>query len=841
MNAPSSTVPQFVPLKMSCLSVLLLLGVASVATSGPLVVQESDWQPLTAQVRRLIEALDYLGSPLDTKTQSVLKEAMEEKNIKGAGEKIQNALDAHCLFVININPEMRVKVAAGAAKPELVEQGWRQFLVKVVNESGTTSPLQAVSPNAISVYSNEGAGPRNNDSDKFYRKRGEVLPLTDNAQLWLDLQTYDQQPLGKSLSGLPLEYRILQLYSRDAGRREAKISFNVGQGTQDIGFRNEVDTLFTCLPARTVTFQVRDENNAPTTAAFVIRDGQRRVYPSLAKRLAPDFPFHPQVYRGDGETLKLPDGDYTVEFSRGPESIPQTQNLKVHERTRQLEFKVQRWIDPAKYGWWSGDHHIHAAGCAHYVKPTEGVLASDMIRHCVGEDLKIGANLTWGPCFDYQKQFFCGAVDKVSKYPYLLRYDIEVSGFGSHESGHLCLLRLKEEMYPGGNSKDHWPTLGLNTLRWAKKQGSVCGPAHSGWGLQVNPGEAARRLVDALDANKDGQLDKAETTNGLLPEPFTAIDADKDGFLTEEELATSQRRSAERLPNFALPKFDGIGANEYIVDVTHELPGPDGKLLPAVDFLSMVDTPSLWELNIWYHTLNVGYRTRISGETDFPCIYGERVGLGRSYVKLDGKLDYDQWCEGVRQGRNYVGDGKSHLMEFKVNDAAVGEQGSELSLAQPSSVKVTAKVAARLNEEPNPTLQHLDFTKQPYWDIERARVGATREVPVEVIVNGYPIAKQNIVADGQLRDLSFDVHLDRTSWVALRILPSSHTNPIWVRVGDKPLTPSRRSVEWCLKGVDKCWSQKERKIKPDEKGDAVAAYDHARKAYQTLLSQALVE
>ncbi len=73
-----------------------------------------------------------------------------------------------------------------------------------------------------------------------------------------------------------------------------------------------------------------------------------------------------------------------------------------------------------------------------------------------------------------------------------------------------------------------------------------------------------------------------------------------------------------------------------------------------------------WELNIWYHTLNAGFRTRISGETDFPCIYGERVGLGRSYVKLDGKLNYDAWCEGIRAGRNYVSDGKSHLMDFKV-------------------------------------------------------------------------------------------------------------------------------------------------------------------------------
>jgi len=764
---------------------VFLAGASRLLFAADLPIEKNvEWQPFSAQVNRLIEATDYLGTPFSTEEKKAIEAAMKVPDTSRAAEKLQTILDRHCLFGVSINPEMRVKVAAGPAKPELVEQGWRQFLVKVVNDSGTTANLQVVSPNAISVYSQEGVGPRNNDSDKFYRKKGESLPLTDNAHLWLDLQTYDQQPLGKSLSGFNLEYRIIQLYSRDAGRREAKFAFNVGQGTQDIGFRNEVDTLFTCLPARAVTLRVRDENNQPTTASFVIRDAQRRVYPSQAKRLAPDFPFHPQVYRSDGEVLKLPDGEYTVEFSRGPESIPETRNLKIDKRTRQLEFKVKRWIDPAQFGWWSGDHHIHAAGCAHYVKPTEGVLASDMIRHCMGEDLKIGANLTWGPCFDYQKQFFCGALDKVSQYPYLLRYDIEVSGFGSHNSGHLCLLRLKEQIHPGGDSKDHWPTLCLNTLRWAKKQGAVCGPAHSGWGLEIKTNE---------------------------------------------------------LPNYIVPPFNGIGANEYIVDVTHELPGPDGKLLPAVDFLSMVDTPYVWELNIWYHTLNTGYRTRISGETDFPCIYGEKVGLGRSYVKLDGKLDYDQWCEGIRQGRNYVSDGKSHLMEFKVNDVALGEKGSELKLSQPATVKLTARVAARLNEEPNPTLQNLDYAKKPYWDIERARIEDTREVPVEVIVNGYPVAKKSILADGKLQDVSFDVKIDRSSWVALRILPSSHTNPIFVLVDGKPIRASKRSAEWCLKGVDQCWSQKEKHIKPAEKEEAKAAYDHARAAYRRILGECEVD
>ncbi len=56
------------------------------------------------------------------------------------------------------------------------------------------------------------------------------------------------------------------------------------------------------------------------------------------------------------------------------------------------------------------------------------------------------------------------------------------------------------------------------------------------------------------------------------------------------------------------------------------------------------------ELNIWYHTLNCGFRTRISGETDFPCMSDERVGAGRSYVQVAGALSYDAWCEGIRTG-----------------------------------------------------------------------------------------------------------------------------------------------------------------------------------------------
>lgn len=758
-------------------ALLLFLFGGLLAHAAPPVVPDVPLQPMAAQVRRLMEALDFLGAPLPEADQSALRAALGKADRQTA-DIIQGILDKHCLLGVNISPESRVRLDVGQAKRSLVAGGWRTFLLKVHNEAGVTANLVAVSPNAKSSF--EG-GWFNSPSDRYFRKTdGKGYITGSDPDLWLDLQLFEGQLMPKELSGLALEYRILQLYSRDEGKREAKLLVNVGQGTQDLGFRNEANLLFTSIPALEVTLGVLDESGQPATASFVIRDRQGHVYPSQSKRLAPDFAFHPQIYRHNGETIRLPEGDYTVEFSRGPESIVARKQIQVSTSQRRFDFKVERWIDPAEMGWWSGDHHIHAAGCAHYTKPTEGVHAPDMLRHCQGEDLKIGANLTWGPCFDYQKQFFTGAIDKVSQYPYLLRYDVEVSGFGSHESGHLCLLRLRQQMYPGGDSKNHWPTLGLNTLRWAKAQGALVGPAHSGWGLGAGTAE---------------------------------------------------------LPNYVVPPYDGIGANEYIVDVTHHLPGPDGKMLPAVDFLSTVDTPYPWELNIWYHTLNAGFRTRISGETDFPCIYGEKVGLGRSYVKLTGKLDYENWCEGIRAGHNYVSDGRSHLFDFRVNDAVMGENGSELNLAAPGEVSVTARVAARLDERPNPAVQKRSPEEKPYWDIERARIGSSREVPVEIVVNGYPVGKTNLVADGKIRDLRLRIPIAQSSWVALRILGSSHTNPIFVTVAEKPIRASKRSVDWCLKGVDRCWSQKQRFIRADEMDAAKSVYAHAREVYRQILAE----
>jgi hypothetical protein len=741
-------------------SFLAVVSRAGRGTPGPVVLE---LQPLAAQVARVIEALTYLGAPLSDADRRALDEALAGTDERAATTRVQEILDRRCLLDVHINPESRVHVTQGKAAPELVEQGWRTFLVKVRNEAGVTAPLRVSSPQALRVFA-RGQGGFSMDP-----RPAQTITPRDVADRWLDLQVFDKPPLVPALSGLAVEYRILQLYSRDAGQREASIAVDVGQGTQDIGFRNDAPVLFKVARSSEVRLSIVDERGRPATASLVIKDPQGRLYPSPGKRLAPDFDFQPQVYRADGDVLRLAPGSYTIDVTRGPEYVTRRVPLEVGAAGGTASLKLERWIDLPARGWYPGDHHIHSAGCLHYETPTQGVEPRDMIRHILGEALSVGSVLTWGPGYYYQKQFFEGRDNTLSTPDHLMRYDLEVSGFPSSHAGHLVLLRLKDQDYPGTRTLEDWPTWDLPILKWGKAQGAVVGFAHSGWGLQV----------------------KGDT-----------------------------------LPTDEVPPYDGIGANEYVVDVAHD----------AVDFISTIDTPPVWELNVWYHTLNAGFRTRISGETDFPCIYGDRVGLGRSYVRLD-RLSYDGWTQGIRDGRAYVTDGKSHLIDFRVDDRQVGVEGSELRLGKPGTVQVRALVAARLDERTDGVIRRRRGDEKPYWDLERARVGDSREVPVEVIVNGIAVASQRIAADGSAREVTFPLTIERSSWVALRILPSSHTNPIFVTVGDAPVRASRASVEWCLKSIDRLWTQKSPRISARERDAAAAAFEQARQVYKQRLAE----
>ncbi|MCI0623155.1 MAG: CehA/McbA family metallohydrolase [Acidobacteria bacterium] len=818
------------------LLISLQFGLGAQQAGTPQVVEELEpivveGQPLASNVQRLIQALEFLGAPLPAETKSSLQAAGRARDAR----KIQQLLDPRVLFVVSLNPEVRVKVTRGPAASVLRQSGFTPFLVKVINESTTTQPLRITSPQSGPVYAGVA-------KLSMERERQEHLRENENVNRddrFLQVEMFSSPPMTANLSGLEVEYALALVYSSEAGQREAIIGFDVGQGNQDLGFRGELPVLFTIRPAVPVRLSIRDHDGKPTTGRFTFFDRSGHVYPPQVKRLAPDLFFQKQIYRHDGDTVLLPPGEFKMFYGRGPEYRWLERMVTVSTQGKHtIQVQLERWVHPMAYGYYSGDHHIHAAGCAHYMSPTEGVLPSDMFLQVRGEGLNVGSILTWGPGFNYQRQFFSQSVDRISEPYCLMKYDIEVSGFGSEALGHVCLLNLKEQVYRGADGIRGWPTWTTPVLRWAKAQGAVTGYAHSGSGLQVNPAAAAKRLMAELDSNKDERIGPNEASGGLLPNDLATIDLNQDGAANEAELVKSLDRVADQLPNLAVPELNSVGAQEIFVTTA----------LGVCDFISAMDTARLLEWNCWYHLLNCGFPLKAAGETDFPCMSGTRVGQGRSYVQLGkvDRIDYKAWSEGLARGRSYVSDGYAHALQFTVSGKSAGD---EVSLSQPDTVKICAKVAFS-SQTPLEVAYGGVFPArgkrligdtvnfhEPLSSADSTPLDPRLRL-VELVVNGQAVASKKVPADDRLHELEFSVRVDRSSWVAVRHFPQMHTNPVNVLIGGQPIRASRKSALWCIAAIEQLWRARNEKIAAHEREEARQTFWSVIDRYRQIAKEA---
>jgi hypothetical protein len=527
-----------------------------------------------------------------------------------------------------------------------------------------------------------------------------------------------------------------------------------------------------------------------------------------------------------------------MQVSRGPEYRVLEREVTISAAgDAAIRVDLERWINPLEFGFYSGDHHIHAAGCSHYTSPTQGVTPADMFLQVKGEGLNVGCVLTWGPCYDHQRQYFAPQALDISEPFTLLKYDLEISGFGSQALGHVCLLNLKDQTYPGsdGTSTRGWPTWTTPVLRWAKQQGGVTGYAHSASGMQIDPPAAAKRLVTDFDRDGDGLLTDAETSKAVLPDGFKTIDANRDGKLSELELTKSIDRAADELPNYAIPEMNGVGAMEFCVSTAEGV----------CDFLSAMDTARIQEWSCWYHVLNCGFPLKVSGETDFPCMSSRSVGQGRVYVDLghSDRLDFVEWCAGLGAGRSYVSDGYAHALQFDVGGKKPG--AGDVALAQPAKVMAHAKVAfaprtpkaiAYGNQVAAAGRRIVGDTVELHGSRgDEVEEGGVRQV--ELIVNGKVAGVMRVPADGKIHDIQFEVPIDRSSWVALRQFPQLHTNPVNVIVGEQPIRVSRKSALWCVACIELLWRNREKNITPGERDAARETFQRALGRYRQIAAE----
>ena len=173
-------------------------------------------------------------------------------------------------------------------------------------------------------------------------------------------------------------------------------------------------------------------------------------------------------------------------------------------------------------------------------------------------------------------------------------------------------------------------------------------------------------------------------------------------------------------------------------------------------------------IQLWYALLNTGSNMPGLGGTD-KMWNTQVVGAVRTYVQVDGKLTYDKWLDGVKQGRNFVSTGA--MIEFNLDDTNLGDVRQ---VDEPTRLPFTARAES-----------HLPIKR------------------LEVVVNGEVVALVTSDNGAQILELVGEVAIDKSSWVAARAyndspLPTqgeltgsgslvlAHTGPVYVDVNGQP-------------------------------------------------------
>jgi hypothetical protein len=147
---------------------------------------------------------------------SAIRQSVHSGNLRNAAEPLT-------ILKVQINPESRVKLAPVTLPESLVQHRTQRFLIEIHNEARIQAPLRIRA---------------------LDQSAGDVQPAD-----WCDVRLVENLVSSSILSGEETEWKLLELSSDLAGRREVRFEADVGQGTQDLGFRSTTDVLLKVNPS----------------------------------------------------------------------------------------------------------------------------------------------------------------------------------------------------------------------------------------------------------------------------------------------------------------------------------------------------------------------------------------------------------------------------------------------------------------------------------------------------------------------------------------------------------------------------------------------------------------
>jgi hypothetical protein len=134
------------------------------------------------------------------------------------------AVEPLVVLRVDVNPESRVKLAPASPLPALVVDRTYRFLLEVQNAARIRAPLRLVA------------------TDRSW--------IPPRPAPFCAVGLVDGVASSSVLSGQEREWKIVEIRCTEEGMREVHLEADVGQGTQDLGFRAAADLLLEGVPAR---------------------------------------------------------------------------------------------------------------------------------------------------------------------------------------------------------------------------------------------------------------------------------------------------------------------------------------------------------------------------------------------------------------------------------------------------------------------------------------------------------------------------------------------------------------------------------------------------------------
>ncbi len=185
-------------------------------------------------------------------------------------------------------------------------------------------------------------------------------------------------------------------------------------------------------------------------------------------------------------------------------------------------------------------------------------------------------------------------------------------------------------------------------------------------------------------------------------------------------------------------------------------------------------------LDGWYHVLNAGFRFPGVAACDYPAC--RKLADCRTYVHLDGELNFQDWFRAAAEGRSFMTTGPLLLLSV---DGKLPGDTMTTTTADPHTVHAKVQVQS-------PTAPVTD---------------------VQLIVNGTVVSEWKAKpAPGESQKLAFECayEMKEPGWIAARAFsksPSgsadaeSHTNPVYVHLNGK-LPYHEADLDWLVARLD---------------------------------------